>query len=57
MTNDGNFLSQDAAAGSDDFNLNSEEIDVIGEVNNIAMGSSATACWLLIPKMLQLLRI
>ncbi|MGP3777304.1 flagellar motor switch phosphatase FliY [Halanaerobium saccharolyticum] len=57
MTNDGNFLSQDeidalmndqedeesAAAGSDDFNLNSEEIDVIGEVNNIAMGSSATA--------------
>jgi flagellar motor switch protein FliN/FliY len=34
---------ESAAAGSDDFNLNSEEIDVIGEVNNIAMGSSATA--------------
>jgi flagellar motor switch protein FliN/FliY len=28
---------------SDDFGLSSEEIDVIGEVNNIAMGSSATA--------------
>ncbi|PTV93815.1 flagellar motor switch protein FliN/FliY [Halanaerobium saccharolyticum] len=35
--------AENSAAGSDDFNLNSEEIDVIGEVNNIAMGSSATA--------------
>src|SRR6056297_2220595 len=55
MTNDGNFLSQeeiDALMNSQDdsedenentTSLNPEEIDVIGEVNNIAMGSSATA--------------
>lgn len=59
MTNDGNFLSQEeidalmndqeddnsaegnsAASGNI---LSNEEIDVIGEINNIAMGSSATA--------------
>ena len=55
MTNDGNFLSQEEIDalmnGQDDsedenenaISLNPEEIDVIGEVNNIAMGSSATA--------------
>ena len=55
MTNDGNFLSQEEIDalmnGQDDSedenenttSLNPEEIDVIGEVNNIAMGSSATA--------------
>lgn len=55
MTNDGNFLSQEEIdalmndqddAEDEDENknsLNPEEIDVIGEVNNIAMGSSATA--------------
>jgi len=55
MTNDGNFLSQEEIDalmnGQDDdedenenkTSLNPEEIDVIGEVNNIAMGSSATA--------------
>ncbi|CCU80774.1 Flagellar motor switch protein FliN [Halanaerobium saccharolyticum subsp. saccharolyticum DSM 6643] len=55
MTNDGNFLSQeeiDALMNNQDdsedenentTSLNPEEIDVIGEVNNIAMGSSATA--------------
>ncbi|PUU92309.1 flagellar motor switch protein FliN/FliY [Halanaerobium congolense] len=56
MTNDGNFLSQEEIDalmnGQDDenneteakaFELTPDEIDVIGEVNNIAMGSSATA--------------
>lgn len=55
MANDGNFLSQeeiDALMNGQDeqedeveetIGLNPEEIDVIGEVNNIAMGSSATA--------------
>ncbi|MGM0499760.1 MAG: flagellar motor switch phosphatase FliY [Bacillota bacterium] len=55
MTNEGNFLSQEEIDalmnGQDDAEdenenktgLNPEEIDVIGEVNNIAMGSSATA--------------
>ncbi len=53
MTNDGNFLSQeeidalmngqDEAEDESTNSLNPEEIDVIGEVNNIAMGSSATA--------------
>jgi flagellar motor switch protein FliN/FliY len=35
--------AENEAGGPNDFDLNSEEIDVIGEVNNIAMGSSATA--------------
>jgi flagellar motor switch protein FliN/FliY len=59
MTNDGNFLSQEEIDAlmndQDDDNsaeentaannqgLSNEEIDVIGEINNIAMGSSATA--------------
>lgn len=55
MTNDGNFLSQDEIDAlmneqedeevieADASDLSPEEIDVIGEVNNIAMGSSATA--------------
>ncbi|MEC9489995.1 MAG: flagellar motor switch phosphatase FliY [Halanaerobiales bacterium] len=59
MTNDGNFLSQEEIDAlmndqdednsaeenttADDQGLSNEEIDVIGEINNIAMGSSATA--------------
>lgn len=59
MTNDGNFLSQeeidalmtdqddDNSAGENTADQNqgltNAEIDVIGEINNIAMGSSATA--------------
>lgn len=56
MTNEGNFLSQeeiDALMNNQDdedneteaksVELTPDEIDVIGEVNNIAMGSSATA--------------
>jgi flagellar motor switch protein FliN/FliY len=59
MTNDGNFLSQEEIDAlmndQDDDNsaeentadqnqgLTNAEIDVIGEINNIAMGSSATA--------------
>ncbi|MCC3145195.1 flagellar motor switch phosphatase FliY [Halanaerobium sp. Z-7514] len=58
MSNDGSFLSQeeiDALMNQDDestasdsaeeqeISLNDEEKDVIGEINNIAMGSSATA--------------
>jgi flagellar motor switch protein FliN/FliY len=59
MTNDGNFLSQEEIdalmndqdddnsaeenSAADNQDLSNEEIDVIGEINNIAMGSSATA--------------
>ncbi|MFP4372128.1 MAG: chemotaxis protein CheC, partial [Halanaerobium sp.] len=38
-----NETAENGAAHEDVSNLSSEEIDVIGEVNNIAMGSSATA--------------
>jgi flagellar motor switch protein FliN/FliY len=38
-----NEAVENGAGGKDAFDLSLEEIDVIGEVNNIAMGSSATA--------------
>ena len=38
-----NEAAENGAGGGNGSDLSSEEIDVIGEVNNIAMGSSATA--------------
>ncbi|MGM0602293.1 MAG: flagellar motor switch phosphatase FliY [Bacillota bacterium] len=63
MSNDGNFLSQeeiDALMNSQEEEedseeiLTSEEIDVIGEIGNISMGSSATALSTLLDKKVEI---
>ena len=63
MSNDGNFLSQEEidalmnSQGDEEDSeeiLTSEEIDVIGEIGNISMGSSATALSTLLDKKVEI---